>query len=245
MVSKYITDNSIMAVLTRQYEESPLVPLQDPSIQDTSNSNKSGVSKKYLYAGIVLLVIAIVLYFLVFSGSSGKNGNSENISEVSPLTPDNASAINPEDKSHGNKICDTGENCFDDPADCKCAEEEYCSDQKICLGPVCGNGKCELYEGPDNCCIDCDCIMPNEMCNLQTKSCGPLEMNLSEERALEIASKYFEALNISSELIMSEGVYKFGDKLVRQFSAQAVSEGYTRRIGISDTEEVIEIPTMQ
>jgi len=87
-------------------------------------------------------------------------------------------------ESCGNSICESGENCFDCPADCECNEYEYCSStEKRCIKPVCGDGTCEKMENCSNCPVDCGvCKVASfcgdnkcdkgETCSICPKDCG-------------------------------------------------------------------------
>ena len=93
----------------------------------------------------------------------------------------------------GNDKCESTENCFECPEDCKCASGQYCShDSKKCISPICGNDVCEIGETTENCCDDCGCIIEGEICNENIHVCEIPEAKISDERAIELATKYFE-----------------------------------------------------
>ncbi|MBN2094660.1 MAG: hypothetical protein JW727_01300 [Candidatus Aenigmarchaeota archaeon] len=147
-------------------------------------------------------------------------------------------------KAAVNGICEKsfGENCVNTPGDCTCSEGAYCSDvEKDCVISVCGNGKCELYEGPDNCCLDCECFMPGEVCDEESHACEYAEMALSDERAIELASQYIVDQGIDIEATEVEGVKSSYGKLIKLVKVTVVGDGVARHVGVAEDESVTEI----
>ncbi len=57
--------------------------------------------------------------------------------------------------------------------------------------PVCGNGVCEYFEKPDDCCIDCFCYGATEVCNKQKNKCEIRISKLSDEEAKRLIENYY------------------------------------------------------
>ncbi len=143
----------------------------------------------------------------------------------------------------GDSICEANENCYDCPKDCKCVGEEYCSaEEKRCIKPSCGDGSCEPYETPYNCCLDCKCSIPAEICNEKTKKCEMQEMNLSDARAVELSIEYFENQDMEVNSTKVIGVSVYNEKLIKQVKVQISGETGFRYVGVTEEEEVIELP---
>jgi hypothetical protein len=163
--------------------------------QETAPKPEPKSRKKYIIAGVIGIVIiigAIFAYNMFFGPNNSENNNSTETPEDSGNGPNN---------TIGNGICDSGENCWDNKADCSCKEGEYCSfEDKICLKPVCGNGKSEYFETPDNCCIDAGCY-DGEVCNKELKMCEKKEFNLSEEETKQLITDHFQKQNLSLQSI--------------------------------------------
>ena len=141
----------------------------------------------------------------------------------------------------GNNICEQEENCYDCPKDCKCSESEYCPlTEKNCVKPICGDGTCEPYENPFNCCLDCTCILPEEICNEQTKKCEmeEIKINLSDNEAIETVADYFDDLN-STEV---SGVDIYQGKPIKIVKVQIFGEEWYRFVGVTEDLEIIELP---
>ena len=158
--------------------------------------------------------------------------------------------VGEEKEIYGNGVCDLGENCWDHPKDCKCMDAEYCSqEEKICITPVCGDGKCESYESPENCCPDCKCAIPGEICNEETKKCEMQEMEISDARATELAVDYFENNVEYQELEMDgsevTGVSMYDEELIKMVSIQ-ISEGeWFVYLGVTEDEKIIELNILE
>ena len=143
----------------------------------------------------------------------------------------------------GNGVCEAEENCYDCSEDCKCEEGKYCSaEKKECVEPDCGNGVCEIFESSENCCLDCECAIPGEICNEETKKCELQEMEISDERAKELAISYYEneSLVVVSTEVIKTTVYD--EKLIKQVRVQISGEQWFRYVGVTDDEEVMELP---
>ncbi|MGC9310434.1 MAG: hypothetical protein ACP5E4_01785 [Candidatus Aenigmatarchaeota archaeon] len=95
----------------------------------------------------------------------------------------------------GNKKCDAGENCDDNPLECPCGEGEYCSKSvKACITPFCGDGDCGEGEYPDTCCADCGCVEGGcEICNVVTQVCEVPVPDIDDATAIQFIEEYFMA----------------------------------------------------
>ncbi len=145
----------------------------------------------------------------------------------------------------GNSVCESDENCFDCLRDCGCEEGEYCSpEEKTCVKPTCGNGKCESYEDPYTCCLDCFCSIPGEICNEETKKCEKQEIAISDERAIELAVEYFETQGLEIKSTESLGVSSYDGKLIKKIKVQISGEVWFRYVGVTEDEEVIDLPAL-
>lgn len=58
-------------------------------------------------------------------------------------------------------------------------------------GPVCGNGICDLFETPNECCKDCECWGVGEVCNKELNKCEKREIQITDERIRELVMQYF------------------------------------------------------
>jgi len=144
----------------------------------------------------IVVVIALVL-ILVFT----LNGKEDK--EPIPFNP-----------VCGDGNCSISEGCYTCPEDCKCNENNYCSEtEDSCVGPVCGNGVCESFESWDNCCEDCECIVDGEICDNETHSCHMPDFGLEKSEVESIVRSYYASqgrtiLNLTiSGIMFWEGAY--------------------------------------
>lgn len=79
----------------------------------------------------------------------------------------------------------------------------------------CGNKICDIGEDGDNCCIDCGCYKPSYVCNFQTNKCEYKQISLTDERAMELATKYFEdqGKNVTATSVL--GIFTYQNKLAK------------------------------
>ncbi|MCK4429384.1 MAG: hypothetical protein KAU95_03345, partial [Candidatus Aenigmarchaeota archaeon] len=106
------------------------------------------------------------------------------------------------------------------------------------------------YEDPYSCCLDCECAILGEICNEETKKCEmqEMEINISDVRATELAINYFEnspdyqGLEINSTEVT--GVNMHDEELVKMVRIQVAEEGWFVHLGVTEDEEVIELPIL-
>lgn len=143
------------------------------------------------------------------NGKCESGENEDNCCDDCPCTAQNTVCNTKTHKceskvTYGDGACDSSENCWDHPKDCKCKEGEHCSlEDKKCLKSTCGDNVCDPTENSGTCCEDCPCISEGEVCNKETHSCE-FPISLTDERAEELAIKYFEEKGnevLSAELL--------------------------------------------
>ncbi len=66
--------------------------------------------------------------------------------------------------------------------------------------PVCGNGVCEPFEKPDDCCIDCFCYGATEVCSKEKNKCEIKISKLSDEEAKRLIENYYRAAYKKGEM---------------------------------------------
>ena len=236
-----------------------------PDIPEFESSEKPKINK-ILYVFIGLILIIVVVYAVVFI-SARKPACGNGVCEVEENCFDCPKdckcgegkicseekkicvKIEEKKKRYGNGVCDPGENCWDHPKDCICGEDEYCSkEEKKCVKPVCGNGKCEDYEDSYNCCLDCNCTIPGEVCNKETKKCEMPDINLSDNKAKELVIDYFknnpdyQGLKIGSINVTGTSVYD--KELIKVVMIQIAEEGWYIYFGVTENGKVAELPIM-
>lgn len=240
----------IMLSSINQYTEPPIdmpnQPIPEPQAEKPKQESK-GISK-YIYLAIGLIILAIIVYFLFFSGSGQTNTNNpiDNGEGNDNLSNNNEPTNTTPDLSK-NGICDHQENCFDNPSECRCKDNEYCSDvTKACTETSCGNKVCETDggESEQTCCLDCTCTIPGQMCNAQTKACEVAKMNLTSDRAIEVLKAYFEASSQAVNSTEALGVYEFNQTLVQRVKVRLGDEPFSRQFGVTESEEVIDFHTI-
>ena len=69
----------------------------------------------------------------------------------------------------------------------------------ITLKPTCGNGKCEPGEHQFNCCVDCKCTIPGNVCNTETRLCGAKPMKFTDSDAISVFKQYLRDKKMSLE----------------------------------------------
>lgn len=142
----------------------------------------------------------------------------------------------------GNKVCETGENCFTCALDCKCKSNEYCSPEtNKCTKPVCGNGKCESFESPEKCCDDCKCTIPGEVCNKDTHKCEST-ITISDEKVKELITEYYQKQGLTVTSIQISGTNTYQDKTGKSADVSISGQDWMNHVIVTDQEEVIELP---
>lgn len=58
--------------------------------------------------------------------------------------------------------------------------------------PVCGNGVCDFFETPEQCCIDCGCYGQTEICNKEKNRCEIKLSKLSNEEVKKLIEDYYK-----------------------------------------------------
>ena len=236
---------------------SPDAPIQVPSQEPAKDIKESKNITKYVYVVIGVVVLAIV-YFVFFSGgqqeidttiNTGLNNTGSNVKANSssegnnPLLENNSFV-----ELNGNGKCDPLENCFDNPGDCKCKSDEYCSGSKECIKPTCGNKICEAdgMESPENCCTDCTCVVAGQICNNVTKACETAAMNLTKEQALDAIKSYFSSQNQEIDLNLTEArdISTYNDTMVWRVKVRLIGEDFSRLFGVTESKEVVDFHTI-
>jgi hypothetical protein len=205
--------------LIKQYQRNPNYPYRRPYPQQIKSQR--GSNKKFIYILAVIAVIAMVALVFVLAQPSPS---------VNPVC--------------GNGKCESNENCFDCPLDCKCQANEYCSEEsKQCIKPVCGNSKCETFESNLNCCEDCPCYGALETCNKNTHKCEIPTISISDQRVKELVTQYYtnNGKTIKEFGEITDKVYENKPiKIVRVIIEG--EEQITHVAGVTESEKVIEIP---
>lgn len=138
----------------------------------------------------------------------------------------------------GNKICEKDENCGN-CEDCKCKEGQYCSNTK-CVTPVCGNGECELFEKPSECCIDCECWNPGEVCNIEINKCEVREIRISDDRIRELVISYFEGESKEVISLDIKGLITWENKLGKNVIVEIKGQEWFSTVIVTEDEKVID-----
>lgn len=143
----------------------------------------------------------------------------------------------------GDDKCNSGENCYDCPQDCKCGTDEYCSEEsKACVKPQCGNGKCEPSENTENCCDDCKCVLLGETCNKVTHKCEMPGVNVSDQRVNQLVTEYFKNQSKTVASMNITGIITWEGKLGKKVSVNITEEIWPSYVLVTEKEEVIELP---
>ena len=142
--------------------------------------------------------------------------------------------------SYGNGICDSLENCLDHPKDCKCSSDQYCSKEKKCVSPVCGNGICEdKKEGSDTCCSDCPCPLADcQVCNSQTHMCEMPAVQISEDFVRSAVVDYYSGRGLEAGNVTIKGDTCKGSEVYKLVEVEVVGSESTEEVLVSETGEV-------
>lgn len=226
--------------------------------------------KKYLYVLIGVVVLAIILFALFAGGPpEAEYGNGECEIEENCLEhpidckcksneicsqekkrcirqtntssdSNNKGNLSGAKASYGNGICDSGENCLDHPRDCICSSGQYCSKEKKCVSPFCGNGICESKkEGADSCCEDCPCPYPEcQSCNPQNHKCEMPEFSLSEGSVRSAVMGYYEEKGLAVGSITVKGDTCRSSKIQKQVEVEIIGSDFPEELLISGEGEV-------
>lgn len=240
-----------MAELVSQYEDFPTEPNpglgSDSSDQGGENNEESKNITKIVYVAIGVVVL-VIIYLAFFSGGGhstdvGSSGSGDN-SVQSPGGNDDSSASALEDLSK-NGLCDPGENCFDNPGECRCRSGEYCANEtKNCTAPVCGNGKCEPLEYADTCCDDCSCAHNDcRVCDNSTHACKAPDANISDDAAMEAVTKYYGDKDILVDNVTVKGSVCVNSSSAKYVVAE-ISRSKSEELRVTESGEVISYPKL-
>jgi len=153
------------------------------------------MDRKY-FISVVILMVAVVGILVITTQERSKQMPPSTI----PAT------------KCGDGICEVDEDCNTCPEDCGCEAGEYCSDNGICRGDVCGDGQCTEGER-ESCCQDCSCE-GDEICNKYTGSCvKSVEADKSDVE--EVIDGYLKENGISARIVHIEDSY-FKDKAIKE-----------------------------
>jgi len=195
-------------------------PVRYPNYPSQPIQSQSRVSKKFIYVLAFVAVIAVVVAVVL-------------LMQQKPVAPAEC----------GNGKCESGENCFDCPVDCKCKTNEYCSEQeKKCILPKCGNGICETFESNQNCCEDCKCQGELETCNKQKQKCEIPTISISNEKVKELATQYYKnkGKNVKDMTEVFDEVYQGKPTKTVGVTIEG-EEGILYSLYITQSEEIIEV----
>lgn len=106
--------------------------------------------------------------------------------------------------------------------------------------PVCGNGICEYFETPEDCCRDCECWNLGEVCNLEKNRCEKREIKISDERIKEVVINYFEKQGkevVSMEIV---SLITWNNKLGKNIIVHVKGVEWFIPLIVTEDEEVIE-----
>ncbi len=143
----------------------------------------------------------------------------------------------------GNKVCESGENCYDCSRDCKCVDGEYCSpEEKICVMPTCGDGRCGPYENSMNCCLDCDCELRGEVCNTVTHKCEMPDVALTDKRIEEWVVNHYNTQGKNVDDLEIQEVFVWENKVGRKVGVKIPDQKWLSFVLVTEDEEVIELP---
>jgi len=120
-----------------------------------------------------------------------------------------------------------------------CPAGQYCNQQTgKCVLPNCGNGICEILEDSNNCCKDCFCYKPSEVCNMETNKCEYKQITLTDERAIELVRDYFEnqGKNILSLRVI--GISRVNNTLAKSLVANIEGEKEFTPVLVTENEEI-------
>lgn len=107
-------------------------------------------------------------------------------------------------------------------------------------GPVCGNGICEYFETPDECCKDCECWGKGEVCNIELNKCEKREIKISDERIKELVTQYFE--NRGKEVVSMNitSLITWENKLGKNVIVRIKDQEWFSSVVVTEDEKVTE-----
>lgn len=241
----------IMGAFNRQYSDYPEQPASEPSISPSPVQNEPKKSNRRLYIsiGVIILILAAVAVFY-FSGGFGTTEQEQPGSDVpgsqeeTPSDNDEPGNVPPEELE-GNRVCDSGENCFDNPGECKCKADEYCFiETKTCSKARCGNQMCETGEYSDNCCDDCGCATPDcEVCNKATHICEIPEANISDAFVIEKVNEFYSDLGYSVSNITVQGSTCTNSQRSKSAAVDVAGIEFRRLVRVTESGEVLVLDT--
>jgi hypothetical protein len=106
----------------------------------------------------------------------------------------------------------------------------------------CGNQVCEIGEDGDNCCIDCGCYKPSYVCNLQKNKCEYKQISLTDERAMELAKKYFEEQGLNVTYTKVLGIFTFQNKLIKMVVIDTEGSNAATTVRVTEDGKVTVVP---
>lgn len=209
------------------YNQFPSYPQNYPEPQESLVTFKESKKGLYILIGIIILLV-IVGSLIIFGGKRPER----------PITPTTTTLV----RYCGNRICEANENCYDCPTDCPCPDDKYCdANTKTCVAKgVCGDGKCDLYESKENCCVDCGCWYATQICNRATMSCEWLKMNLSDDEAIRFVREYLEKTGVRIKDIRVTGEYGDEEKLYKSVAVEIEGEDWPRYFRVDERGNVEE-----
>jgi hypothetical protein len=106
----------------------------------------------------------------------------------------------------------------------------------------CGNKICEIGENSDNCCLDCGCYKTSNICNLQTNKCEYKQISLTDQRAMELATKFFEdqGKNVTSASVL--GIFTYENKLAKNVIVNIEGIDTFTSVLVTEDGKVIVVP---
>ena len=150
-------------------------------------------------------------------------------------------SLTPKKTVCGDNVCDSSENCYDCPIDCKCSTNGFCNQTtKKCDVPRCGNGVCEPFENMENCCNDCGCQNNYQTCNTTSHVCEMPQATISDQKVRELATEYYtnQSKTISEFGLISTTVYQ--NKPAKSIGVKLQGEYGVHILIVTDDEQVIE-----
>jgi hypothetical protein len=107
----------------------------------------------------------------------------------------------------------------------------------------CGDSVCQADENTDNCCIDCGCYQPGYVCNNKKNTCEYKEISLTDDRAMELAKKYFEDKNLVVNSTRVLGIFTYQNQLGKSVIVNIEGEEEFRSVLVMENETVVSVPT--
>jgi hypothetical protein len=250
-----MNQNQIMGAYRNQYTDQPIdspdEPIHEPSSEKPKEDSKNFTKYSYVAIGLVLIVIiSLVIMSISKTNELGNTINNTNNSNSSAFINETAQGNKNETTNQDtdltkNGICNPGENCYDNPTECKCNGEEYCPvESKVCTNPICGNGNCETGEGIDNCCDDCGCSSPDcEICNKANHVCQIPEANISDQAVINAVTNYYQANGYTIENITLQNSTCTNSQRSKSVSVKLTNDEFMKLVRVTEAGEVSVLST--